>query len=241
MTEAEQKAARQIVLAAFENQDILNKKLAEDWQEKGWPFFRAIWREAAEGFDHINWEWWKHAEPGSALSKAARQQIAIELADIFHFGLSSDIVQYKGKLGEVTDYYVRCFELAQAERKDLEEHLELLIVDSILCKSFNVKKFAHACKAIGLSLGGLMGYYFGKTALNEFRWANGYKEKTYKKMWKLPGIDTAVEDNVVLADVIDNQLASCKDIESFWYSIKLGHFIRNVNDSMQALYGTIEN
>jgi hypothetical protein len=235
-TDTERDAAKKLVLAAFVNQDRLNRVLADDWREKGWPYFRAIWREAAEGFDHINWEWWKNADPTAPITKAARQQIAIELADMLHFGLSSDIVQYGGNLTEIVDYYARCFELAEAKREDLEEQLELLIVDAIICKAFNVRKFSRACKAIGLPLSGLMAYYFGKTALNEFRWSNGYKEKTYKKLWKLEDFPKGVEDNVVLADVIDQRMQTFVDLESFQGAVQSGNFVAAVKSTMQDIY-----
>lgn len=41
-----------------------------------------------------------------------------------------------------------------------------------------------------------VGYYFGKNALNQFRQDNGYKEGTYKKIWK------GKEDNVVMIEII---------------------------------------
>lgn len=232
-------AAQALVLSAFANQDRLNRILADDWATKGWPYFRAIWREAAEGFDHIAWEWWKNADPTAPISTSQRQQIAIELADMLHFGLSSDIVQYKGDLTEISLYYVRCFDLAQATRTDLEDQLELLIVDAILCKSFNVKKFSRACKALGLGLTELMGYYFGKTALNEFRWANGYKEKTYKKMWRLTNDSPAVEDNIFLAQTVESVVAAYPSIEAFAEACRNGLYVGNVKALMQQTYNQV--
>src|SRR5690606_37979069 len=50
-----------------------------------YEWYRAIWVECAELMDHYGWKWWKKQTPD-------RDQVVLELIDIWHFGLS-DLLQ----------------------------------------------------------------------------------------------------------------------------------------------------
>jgi len=65
----------------LELQNDMNSKVHADWREQDFEWYRAIWVESAELLDHYGWKWWKKQTPDV-------DQIALELVDIWHFGLS---------------------------------------------------------------------------------------------------------------------------------------------------------
>ena len=201
----EKLAVTELVMDAFLNQTDLNNQLQEDWHQTGWPYYRAVWTELAEAIQHANWLWWKRKQYNQPLSTQQQDDIYIELCDVLHFGLSMDIISAHGDANMLlarAESYVDAFEDARHVTCQFEEDLEGCVIDAILLRTFNVKKFARACGAVGLSLSGLLLYYFAKTELNKFRWSLGYKEGKYVKMWKLSGHDKPQEDNVFLCAVI---------------------------------------
>lgn len=231
-----------LVLRAFENQRELNHVLHPEWTEQGWPYYRAIWRECAEVFDHVNWEWWKASSFGQPPSAEQTKEIHIELCDILHFGLSLDIVNHVKGGASTTQRaaeYVAAFDDAKTSTEPLGLAIENLMVDSLLIRDFNVKKFARACNAVGLSLEQLMAMYFGKTALNRFRWANGYSlpkddPNRYVKMWKFNEGDTPKEDNYFLWQIIDLIVAETSSVLT--KTILGGGYAQDVYDSLEAYY-----
>ena len=62
-------------------QSEMNTKVHADWRQQNFEWYRAIWIECAELLDHYGWKWWKKQTPDV-------DQIALELVDIWHFGLS---------------------------------------------------------------------------------------------------------------------------------------------------------
>ena len=67
-------------------QDKINEKVHADWKTQNFEWYRAIWVECAELLDHHGWKWWKKQRPN-------RDQMLLELIDIWHFGLSSLLVK----------------------------------------------------------------------------------------------------------------------------------------------------
>ena len=65
----------------LELQDRINAQVSAGWREREHPWYRAIWTECAELLEHHGWKWWKQQRPD-------REQLALELVDIWHFGLS---------------------------------------------------------------------------------------------------------------------------------------------------------
>lgn len=176
------------------HQDALNQRLYPDWKDRGFNFPLAIVFESIEALGHTNWSWWKTKTYKQALSPAQIGEIHVELCDILHFGLSVSILEH-GQ-GLLADDYIAAFEDADRVACDFQADMEALVVDALLLRSFNVKKFARACRAVGLSLTELLAYYFAKAELNSLRWANGYSEGKYIKMWDLG--DGPKEDNTHL-------------------------------------------
>ena len=73
---------KQKLLAMLQMQDEMNCRVHPSWREQGYEWYRAIWVECAELMDHYGWKWWKKQSPD-------RDQVVLELIDIWHFGLSS--------------------------------------------------------------------------------------------------------------------------------------------------------
>ena len=63
-----------LVWSAFSNQRELNHVLNPKWAEQGWAYYRAMWREAAEIFDHTNWAWWSASTYNQSLTAEQMQQ-----------------------------------------------------------------------------------------------------------------------------------------------------------------------
>lgn len=228
---SEDRMARELlVVCAFDNQDKLNGTLNLGWATQGWRYYRAVWTEAAEAVQHIkSWLWWKEGEYAKPPSDKDARQVKMELVDILHFGLSMQLVQMNERLSEshehrsapqmqsdYAEYYVRCFD-GEPVRGDFEKvctQLEDLVGYVCRDKVFSTRFFAGACAASGMDLDEVFSLYFAKTALNRFRWKNGYnlsdgEKGKYVKMWtywkqsddgwhKTAG---KVEDNEVLFDV----------------------------------------
>lgn len=234
-----------LIQNAFANQHALNATLKPEWVGEPWKYYRAIWTEIGEAICHTNWAWWKKANYGQDLTPEQLGEVHVELCDILHFGLSLDIQQCSyvedgvdvGLLKRAGEYKQE-FADAMLVRCDLEDDLEALVVDAILMHSFNIKKFARACLAAGLSLEGLFTYYYAKSALNQFRWKNGYKAGTYVKMWKFTPDEKAVEDNTHLsAYVRENIATSTPDELREW--LVTGAWGRAVEDHMTRLYASV--
>lgn len=180
----------------LEMQDEINKVVNPDWRVACYPWYRAIWTEAAELMDHIGWKWWKKQEPDLA-------QIHLELVDIWHFGMSDLIrgVEHSavGELAEQLAGITRTVGVDMTgvlERCELLALLEEFTISTITSRRFDVVKFFRLMKATGLTLSDLYTTYLGKNVLNKFRQDNGYKDGTYIKLWN------GVEDNVRLAEII---------------------------------------
>ena len=72
---------KQQIMTMLDLQNDMNSKVHADWRTQDFEWYRAIWIECAELLDHYGWKWWKKQTPDV-------DQIALELVDIWHFGLS---------------------------------------------------------------------------------------------------------------------------------------------------------
>lgn len=227
---------------AFANQRELNHRLRPDWVDQGWQYFRAVAREAMEISDHTNWEWWKKGSYGQDISEAQMGQIQVELVDLLHFGLSLDIVRHvQGGPStlERAKEYVEAF--SDTFTPPFDDAVDSIIIDALLLREFNVKKFAAACREAKLPLKGLLAMYYGKTALNMFRWDNGYNlpkddPAVYVKMWSIGGAAPA-EDNVYLVEAIRKECAALGS--GLPDALASGEYTKAVYARMAELYATI--
>lgn len=231
------------VLKAFANQDRLNQRLSAEWKTAGYDYLRAIWTEVGETIMHTNWTWWKKgSERGKPLTDAQRSEVQIELCDIFHFGLSADLIKVSQNcypIEQRVQDYMDAFEEAGYTKCVLDHSLEALVVDAILVRDFNIKHFARACRAVGLTLLGLMAFYYAKTALNEFRWENGYNlpkghPDAYVKMWKLPDREPQ-EDNTYLIEIMEALIGGTGQHE-LAVEIETGNYGRSIRNHLADYY-----
>ncbi|MCW9028835.1 MAG: dUTP diphosphatase [Kangiella sp.] len=176
------------IAVMLEMQNAMNSKVNEQWFEKGFEWYRAIWIECAEMLEHYGWKWWKHQKPDA-------EQVKMELVDIFHFGLSSRIdgeTSFEAIAEELTNEM-----LEPTVKDDFKETLEVMAGQAVMYQHFDGASFAGCMQQMEMPFEELFKSYVGKNTLNFFRQDKGYKEGTYIKEWD------GREDNEVLVEILN--------------------------------------
>lgn len=178
---------RQKILTMLLMQEAMNEKVHADWVQQNFEWYRAIWIEAAELLDHYGWKWWKKQQPD-------RDQVVLELIDIWHFGLSI-------LLSEDKDYENIASRIAEElkplnPQRDFRLVLEAFALETLKTRKFDLGGFASLMQGVELGFDELYRIYVGKNVLNFFRQDHGYKDGSYVKVWHNR------EDNEHLAEVI---------------------------------------
>jgi dimeric dUTPase (all-alpha-NTP-PPase superfamily) len=190
---------KQQIATMLELQDSMNSKVREDWREQNFEWYRAIWIECAELLDHHGWKWWKKQQPDV-------NQIALELVDIWHFGLS--LLLLKDQSHEViSESVIKAFDEVEASG-DFAINLEEFTKNTLVTKDFDINGFVGLVKGIGMKFDQLYIAYVGKNVLNFFRQDHGYQDGSYHKQWG------GKEDNEHLVEIVgklDTNLATFKD------------------------------
>ena len=178
---------KQQIATMLELQDSMNAKVNKDWREQNFEWYRAIWIECAELLDHHGWKWWKKQQPDV-------NQIALELVDIWHFGLS--LLLLKGHTQEaICDSVVKAFDENDASG-DFAENLEAFTANTLTTKDFDLNGFVGLVKGINMQFDQLYIAYVGKNVLNFFRQDHGYQDGSYHKQWG------GKEDNEHLVEIV---------------------------------------
>jgi hypothetical protein len=166
-------------------QNKLNVKLHPEWEKQGWAYPDAIFTEATEAYNHLNWEWWKQL--GRVVDWA---QVKLEWVDVAHFLFSEVIVQEEqeaffaeadiafndytnpgvgainpGYLKGQIKYFVKCV-------LEYDNGVAPLAANVI-------PYFFSVIRALNMDLNDFFVLFVGKVALNELRWKNGYKKGIY--------------------------------------------------------------
>lgn len=166
---------RQQLQGMLELQDAMNQKVHAQWREQGYTWPRAIWVESAELLEHYGWKWWKKQQPD-------HEQVALELVDIWHFGLSWGLQAQQEQAALVAELEAG---LAQPQGPDdFKLAVEHFVVQVLSSSEFPVPAFAQLMRLVGLSFEDLYRLYIGKNMLNFFRQNHGYKDGSYKKIWQ---------------------------------------------------------
>ena len=190
---------KQQITTMLELQDSMNSKVREDWREQNFEWYRAIWIECAELLDHHGWKWWKKQQPDV-------NQIALELVDIWHFGLS--LLLLKDQSHEViSESVIKAFDEVEASG-DFAINLEEFTKNTLVTKDFDINGFVGLVKGIGMQFDQLYIAYVGKNVLNFFRQDHGYQDGSYHKQWG------GKEDNEHLVEIVgklDTNLPTFKD------------------------------
>jgi dimeric dUTPase (all-alpha-NTP-PPase superfamily) len=193
---------KQEVISMLLMQDKMNTKVHSQWREQDYEWYRAIWVECAELLDHYGWKWWKKQTPDV-------DQIALELVDIWHFGLSLLLLSDLSE-DEIAHRVQSTFE-ETASKEDFATDLEDFTERTLATKDFDIKGFSRLMVGINMDFETLHVGYIGKNVLNFFRQDNGYKEGTYNKQWD------GVEDNEHLVDIVSSLDSSAPDFADTLY------------------------
>lgn len=186
----------------MELQDAMNTRVNEDWRQKNFEWYRAIWIECAELLDHYGWKWWKHQSPDV-------EQVKLELIDIWHFGLS--ILLQKNVSAPVI--LVELEEAFGSEKHDyFQDVLESFAAYTLMEKDFSIPLFVALLELMDMSFEDLYRGYVGKNVLNFFRQDHGYKEGSYQKLWG------GKEDNEHLVELVQTLDTSDKQFSDKLYA-----------------------
>jgi dimeric dUTPase (all-alpha-NTP-PPase superfamily) len=194
----------------IELQEAMNSRVTKEWRKEKRQWTDAIFTEAAEAFNHTNWEWWKNEGKPVDIP-----QIKLELIDIWHFLLSELITHEETEM----TYYQLVSETITAVKEakppgiDFTENPEA-IKTSLRCIAASalgewnedrilalVGAFAMAVEIIGMGWDEVFKLYVGKNTLNHFRQNHNYKADTdrYKDIWRFT---EGKEDNEYLTDLL---------------------------------------
>ncbi|MDA9559400.1 dUTP diphosphatase [Porticoccaceae bacterium] len=190
---------KQQLATMLELQGNMNTKVHAEWRDQDFEWYRAIWVECAELLDHYGWKWWKKQTPDV-------DQIALELVDIWHFGLSLLLLS-GDDLETIGDRVIAGFADQQGS-DDFASDLEEFTAQTLVTKEFDIAGFARLMDGINMDFETLYVGYVGKNVLNFFRQDNGYQDGSYHKQWG------GKEDNEHLVEIVaklDTSAASFKD------------------------------
>lgn len=165
---------QQQIQIMFDLQDDMNSRVHANWREQGFAWYRAVWLECAEMLDHYGWKWWKQQLPD-------REQVKLELIDIWHFGLSMLLLE-DSSVEAVSNSLAAQLDTAPSQLEFAEE-LEAFVATILQTRKFDVAGFARLMQAIDMSFEDLYVGYVGKNVLNFFRQDHGYKDGSYRKEW----------------------------------------------------------
>jgi len=194
---------QQQILTMLNMQDAMNTRVNEQWREKNFEWYRAIWVETAELMDHYGWKWWKKQTPDV-------EQVHLELVDIWHFGLSI-LLQQSNDLPSIAQTIEQSFK-PSSDLPDFKILLEQFVASTLSSKSFDVAGFQRLMHSSQLSFDMLYTKYIGKNVLNFFRQDNGYKTGEYIKIWA-----DGKEDNEHLAELAMSLDPTCHDYKDRLY------------------------
>lgn len=187
----------------LELQDSMNTKVNATWRTQGYEWYRAIWIECAELMDHYGWKWWKKQSPDTA-------QVALELIDIWHFGLSI-LLQSGQPIAELAHQIQQELQPV-TDAGDFRLELEVFAAATLQNKQFHIALFGRLMAGVTMDFEQLYRGYVGKNVLNFFRQDHGYKEGNYRKHWQ-----DGREDNEHLVEVVAGLDASNENFKDVLY------------------------
>ncbi|MBX2857435.1 MAG: dUTP diphosphatase [Cellvibrionaceae bacterium] len=190
------------IITMLELQQEMNAKVHPQWREQGFQWHRAIWVECAELLEHYGWKWWKK-------QNADRNQVNLELVDIWHFGIS-ELLQSSNSHEAICELIQKGFE-DTVPQADFREAVEQFVADTLNRKTFYVASFASVMAAADLSFDELYRQYLGKNVLNLFRQNHGYKDGSYQKIWQ------GKEDNEHLVEAVEQLGLNAPDARNMLY------------------------
>lgn len=201
---ADQNTQAQQVRIMLDLQDRMNTRVHPQWRAQNFEFYRAIWVECAELMEHYGWKWWKKQSPDT-------EQVALELIDIWHFGLSI-LLQSGASEDALVASVVEQLVIATDE-EDFRLDLEAFAAATLSDRQFHVGAFARLMAGVQMDLDDLYRGYVGKNVLNFFRQDHGYQSGEYRKSWY-----DGREDNEHLVELVQGLDASRISFQDDLYS-----------------------
>ncbi len=165
----------------------------KNWRDKGHDYRLCIHMECAEIIDHMGWKHWKHHDAPNY------DVIAMELVDVWHFGMAYMLGYEDFKPIYLYEDIVRVRN-DQASVPPKEDMIQLAIglgYSMYNSDAFSLGNFMRMMELANMSWDQLYRLYIGKNILNWFRQDNGYQEGLYIKTWG------GAEDNEHLNEIID--------------------------------------
>ncbi len=196
---------KQKLLNMLQLQDQLNRHINPAWLQANNEWYRAIWLESAELMEHYGWKWWKAQEHDV-------EQIRLELIDIWHFGLSAELVSRQGDHAVAADNMLAQLQGDQSSEADFRNKVDQLARFALEQQALNMPAFLSLLADVDSSFDDLYRIYVGKNVLNRFRQDHGYKDGSYVKTWE------GREDNEHLAEISASLDADAADFAQQIYS-----------------------
>jgi dimeric dUTPase (all-alpha-NTP-PPase superfamily) len=176
-------------------QNNFNSQLNQNWRTAKYAWTRAMWIEAGELADHLGYKWWKNVD-----AAPDREQMLLEVVDIFHFLLSDMMIVYNEKGTDLTNRIINSYNFATAHTKATSKEQKLSLIEDFVNDCVNgypnVNSYFKVVVGTGFTLEDVVDYYLGKNALNLFRFDHGYRSGDYIKVWN------GKEDNVILDEIL---------------------------------------
>ncbi len=184
-------------------QDEVNTKTSgKHWRSKELLWTFAMTQETAELIESLNLKWWKGTnldikdhtyDEVIETTGMDFDNIVIESVDLLHFLISKYQIQFDNEeIEDMFNSYVTNYEPSILTKGSAEWKQDVFLCAREFIKELDIRSFIILNQAIGVSIETIYGLYLGKNTLNTFRQDHGYKEGTYKKMWK------GKEDNEVM-------------------------------------------
>jgi hypothetical protein len=187
-------------------QDEANRSVNQDWLNQGYNWNRAIWTEAAELMNYLNWEWWKN----DPINPVVEERIRGELVDMWHFYMSALIQANRGPdhwlAGIINDHWIDLPHfIGSVDYAEVADETEN-VVDGVFefhgryvlqVNGRLIRVFSQLTNALHMPMHELFRRYAGKNALNKLRQKYGYKEGLYERSWQ------DVDDNDVLSAILE--------------------------------------
>ena len=158
--------------AMLEMQDAMNRRVHDDWIERDFEWYRALWIECGELIDHYGYKWWKK-------QTADMEQVQLEVIDIWHFGMLFD----GRNIEQIAEDLCQQLDAEAIPEADVLRAAEVLACHTLAKREFSIALFWSLLQAAQMSFDDLYRAYVGKNVLNFFRQDHGYQQGSYLKMW----------------------------------------------------------
>jgi len=203
---------REKLIDMFHLQEELNKKINKNWRQVRTKedFARATWIECAELVDSLPWKWWKKQQPDM-------ENVQIEVVDIWHFVMSSILLDYEdiGKAveSEPVNLFIKGInedfkeinikgEYINHYLGETDSYKKIIFLAERVAEGFLKQNLNEGIFFFGLLVKNTISFdylyllYTGKNILNHIRQEKGYNSGEYKK------VINGMEDNQYLFELV---------------------------------------